>query len=1361
VNIRLALLVALAGVALWFYSMWWRTERRGAPPSSIERRPATPFEYLLGFVTNFFDTLGIGSFAPTTAAFKLRRMMPDEYIPGTLNVGHTSPTFAEAFIFIAAVRVDPALLVSTIGAAVVGAWLGVRLLVRMQRRTLQLIVGAALLIGAATFTMTNLELMPGGGTASALAGWRFGLAVGVHLLLGALLTAGIGLFAPSMMTLALLGLHPLLAFPIMMGACAFVTPVASQRFFSSGRYALGPALGLGIAGVFGVLIAAFVVESMELTTLRWLVVVVVLYAGVMSLRSALSKPGLARAAALCALVALLPWPVRGEGDGLPLSPTRQISFETSEGTWMSVDVSPDGSTIVFDLLGDLYLLPIGGGDSHRLTDGFTFNAQPRFSPDGRRIAFVSDRGGSENLWVMSADGGGAASLSNEADQVFISPEWSPDGTFLVVSKTGKRRDRLVSLWRYGLDGGAGRELLNTDPAGEKWMALGAAFGREPGRVHFAAKPLALVTESPNLGEYQLASLDLATQQLHPVSNVGRGGALRPVLSPDGKWLVYATRHDANTALRLRNLATGEETWLRYPVTRDEQESRHPSWDLHPGSSFTPDSRSLITTAGGKLWQLDIPSGRASPIPFRALVEKRLAPLLSANVKIEEGPTVRARQILHPALSPDGKRLAFGALGAVWVMELPRGKPQRISPEGVDGFQPSWSSDGRSILFGTWRPNSGGHVMRIGGDGRGAAVALTRTAAFYQWPTYSPDGGRIAVVRSSRQAAVDDLLTWGVQDFRPRAGVRAGLHWLPAKGGETKQIVALPYAARPQFAGRDGRIHVHLPVRGDGYGGETHGVTTPIPGLGMYSIDFGGAGWKLDFAQEGLPRELQGQEALLTPDGDGALASDAAGRIHHIDRSGERLATRRLSGLGGDSLSGSPRGADAIYALGSSVFLHDVRSDARREIPVRVEVPRSRAVGTLVLRGARVITMRGDEVIEHADIVIVDGRIAAVGPEGSVRVPVRATVRDVAGKTIVPGFVDAHSHILGGRVVFHPQQPWEFLTHLSHGVTTAFDPSPAPAMITLADRVASGEFRGPRFFGAGPDPHMPDAAGIVDLESARQLISRLKSRGFDAVKQYAFAGRDKRQWVALAAAEQGLRAMTEGNAEVKPAISEILDGYTTHEHYFTMYPLYRDFIELVARSGTAYNPTLLIAHGANGGEEYFYKTEDLVHDAKMRAFMPPMLINWMARRRDQIWMKGMVDDEYPFRGYAQAAGRISRAGGRVGVGSHGQLQGLGYHWEMWALAEGMAPHETLRAATLHGAHSIGLGQELGSIETGKIADLLVLDRNPLESIRNTRSLRYLMQGGRLLEAGTLEELWPQRRSFEFSKWWPEEPLLAQY
>jgi uncharacterized membrane protein YfcA len=284
-SVRWSLLLALLALNAVFAAAVFRFARR-----RHFRADFTPGDVALGFGVSFFDTLGIGSFAPSTSLFKLRGRPADELIPGTLTIGLNASALAETLIFVTAVLVDPALLVTMVGAAAAGAWLGAGIVSQLPRRTIQLCMGCALLIGATVFAATNLHILPAGGVAMGLAGWRFGMAVAANFALGALMTAGIGPYAPSMIVLALLGLNPLGAFPIMMATCGVGQPLAGLRFLKSGRFDWGVSVGMTCGGVFGVLLAAYVVKSLPLVALRWLVVGVVLYAAVAMLQSARRQP---------------------------------------------------------------------------------------------------------------------------------------------------------------------------------------------------------------------------------------------------------------------------------------------------------------------------------------------------------------------------------------------------------------------------------------------------------------------------------------------------------------------------------------------------------------------------------------------------------------------------------------------------------------------------------------------------------------------------------------------------------------------------------------------------------------------------------------------------------------------------------------------------------------------------------------------------------------------------------------------------------------------------------------------------------------------------------------------------------------
>jgi Tol biopolymer transport system component len=1049
-------------------------------------------------------------------------------------------------------------------------------------------------------------------------------------------------------------------------------------------------------------------------------------------------------------------PSRSPVEGLPLTPARTLNFSTDEGTWISTDISPDGQTLVFDLLGDLYILPITGGKARALTRGMAFDTQPRFSPDGRQIVFVSDRDGSENVWIMRTDGSGARQLTFGKDTVFISPEWTPDGEAVIAVKAGVVRNSLMELWLYSVADEKSVCLVNGQNNG--LTALGPAFGADPRFLYFSQKAASLQTYYPQIGEYQLAVYDRQTGEIHPDSNA-QGGGMRPVLSPDGRWLVYATRFDAATGLRLRDLQTGEETWLAYPVQFDAQEAQHASWDLMPGSSFTPDSLDLITTIEGKIWKVGIPDGRRTLVPFIAEVEQPIGPAFHPEIRIDGSP-VHARRLSDPKLSPDGKKAVFSALGRLWLVDLDDPTPHRLTGDDTGEFQPAFSPDGRYIVYATWKNmKEAGHLYRIGTNGESRPERLTENAAYYGYPTYSPEGDRIVFVSMSRQAWIEDLLSLG-SDLYPRSEPRVELGWIPAEGGEIRRIARLDDLGCPHFIRSDReRVYIYQkPAR----------ATAPRGGLVSIRLDGSdlrshlratvyGAKWPVD--QVLLAPAVN--RALIQADRQIYLA-DLPPRLEEpltLSVSGpEPLSSvRKISAVGGEFAGWSCDGDEICFSLGASLFRYDLKTEALKETKVRIELPRYVPKGSVVLRGGRAITMRGDEILSPCDIVIEGNRIVAVGSPGSVAIPPGSQIIDVAGKTILPGFIDVHNH-QGTPQETRIIQPWEFISSLAYGVTTGYDPGAAGAsLVDYADMVETGQLVGPRFFGAGALLFPALVEKLENLAEAKDLVRRYYAEyGLNNVKEYSFGGRRKRQLLVMAARELGLPVHAEGNGETKPGITEIIDGYAVHHHYFTFFPLYRDIVELLARSGAAYVPTLLITHGAQGAEEFYYAEGPVHDDPKLRLFTPHPFLDRETRRREQPWQRWMVREEYVFPRLAKSAGDVLRAGGKVGVGAHGQRQGIGFHWEMWSLATGMSNHDVLRAATLIGAEISGLEHDLGTIEIGKLADLVVLDKDPLENIRNTNSIRYVIKNGVVYTGDTLTEIWPQHKERSWLEGWSTDP-----
>jgi hypothetical protein len=422
--------------------------------------------------------------------------------------------------------------------------------------------------------------------------------------------------------------------------------------------------------------------------------------------------------------------------------------------------------------------------------------------------------------------------------------------------------------------------------------------------------------------------------------------------------------------------------------------------------------------------------------------------------------------------------------------------------------------------------------------------------------------------------------------------------------------------------------------------------------------------------------------------------------------------------------------------------------------ITIEFDRDIPPGTVLLQGARVITMNGKEIFESGDVLVHQNRIQAVGPLGTLDVPADAEVLDLRGKTIVPGFVDTHAH-LRPAWGFHKTQPWQYLANLAYGVTTTRDPQTGTTdVLTYSDFVDQGQILGPRIYSTGPGVFWDEP--LKDLDEARNIMRRY-SDYYDTktIKMYVAGNREQRQWLIIAARELKLMPTTEGSLNLKLNLTQILDGYPGHEHNFPIYPVYKDVLDLTNQSRTLYTPTLLVSYGGPFAENFWYTTEEVHDDAKLRRFTPHETIDASTLRRP--WFRR---EQYVFEDQAVFVKNLVEAGGRVGVGSHGQLQGLGYHWELWSMASGgLDPHDALRVATTVGADGLGLSGDLGSVEPGKLADLVILDANPLQDLRHTNDIGMVMKNGRLYSGDTLDEVWPRQKPLDRQHWWADEPQTA--
>ena len=1070
-----------------------------------------------------------------------------------------------------------------------------------------------------------------------------------------------------------------------------------------------------------------------------------------------------------------------ENENLPLPVDRTVAMDMTEGSWISLDVSPDGETIVFDYLGDLFTIPIGGGDATQLTSGMAFDAQPRFSPDGARIVYTSDYDGGQNIWIRSLDGSDTTQISRGAANRAESPEWLPDGDYIVASMGGFRGGGLPKLKLFHVDGGSGIQLV---PEPDNLKMLGAAVSAD-GRYIWYARRTGDWTYNAQFPQYQLEAYDRESGERYTRSS-RYGSAIRPVLSPDGRWLVFGTRHEEHTGLVIRDLGSGDERWLAYPVQHDDQESRA-TLDVLPGMSFTPDSRHLVASYGGKIWKLPVDGGDAEEIPFRVQFDLTLGPRVDFDYPIEDTPTFTVRQIRDAAPSPAGDRLAFTALDRLWVSGADGSNVERLTDADMSEHFATWSPDGEWIAYSTWDGNEG-HLYKVRSDGGGDPVRLTRDAAVYFAPAWGP-GDRIVAVRGLMRA----YETQGEGGAPGSEIVWVSANPDGAEGGPATLIAPTDGRANPHFVEGNDRIHLFrfpdalVSIRWDGTDEKEHvKVRGPTPqgstqGLSPSTIEMAPRG---DQALAEIQREIYTvtvPRAGVTP------------TINVSNPDNASFPARRVTDIGGEFPAWSGDGRTVHFSLGNAHFSYDLdaaqayedsveaaeaEEEAEEETDeeagaeaeeeeeeeeedegyraaehrILIEAPRDIPTGVAVLRGGRAITMNGDEVIENADIVVRNHRIEAVGATGSVAVPDDAVVFDIGGRTVVPGYVDTHAH-LRARDQLHRTDVWPYLANLAYGVTTTRDPQTGNTeVLSYADMVRTGSVLGPRVYSTGPGVFWQD--GIDTEEEARNVLSRYADY-FDTktIKMYVAAARKGRQHIIMAARELGLMPTTEGSLNLRQNLTETLDGYPGLEHSIPIFPVYDDYVRLFAETGRVYTPTLLVSYGGPWAENYFYSRENPHDDPKLRRFVPHDEVDSRTLRRPQ-WFR---EDQHVFSRHGEFVRNLVDAGGKAGVGSHGQLQGLGYHWELWAMAaDDMDEHDALRTATIFGAEAIGLDRDLGSIEAGKLADLVILTANPLDDLRNTNAIEQVMLNGRLYDADTLDEIHPRQRPLAPLWWWDDEP-----
>jgi Tol biopolymer transport system component len=1011
---------------------------------------------------------------------------------------------------------------------------------------------------------------------------------------------------------------------------------------------------------------------------------------------------------------------------------------------MSLDVSPDGKSIAFDLLNDIYTIPAAGGVATLVHGGPATQRIPSFSPDGTRLLYLSDADGVDNIWTSKIDGSDARQISREDNAMLASPTWTAKGDGVIAARTKTTFQQMYGseMRLYDLAGGEGRVVVEAPANGRD---VEEARPSPDGRYVYYSERITKshIYVDANHMNFAIKRRDLQTGEVTQLVD-GFGGAVDPAVSDDGKRLAFVRRVGARTVLFVYDIKSGEQRPVFDGLDRDDMADFVPQGQYYPRFDWFPDNRHVAIWAQGKIFKIDVETGERTEIPFSVTSKHRITDTFMAKTDLAPSE-VTVRTMRQIAQAPDGKSMIVTALDHLW-RKTGEGVPVRLTDAVANEQDPAFSRDGKQLAYVEWDDEKGASLKVGPASGKGAKVIATSTGMIRD-PSFSVDGKAIAY----RIQAADKSMG----GYRAKAGV----YIIPTAGGEGKLLAA--GGETPVISPDGKRVYFVL----TDYDGIDNSASQRLE-----SVTLDG----LDKRVHAKTPDADTTDMRISPDLKWLAFRDRqqyyvmpyveTGSTLSVSALSDEVPALKLTDRGGYSLTWAGDSSKLYWTLGEEIFSTD---PARYRTPeaglpqavskLGLTVPADVPEGALAFTHARLITMKGDEVITDGTVVIERNKIAAIGG-ASTAIPAGAKVIDATGKTIMPGLIEMHGHIdcCYGTGAVPQKQPTRYAA-MAFGVTTAFDPySNEQSTYESTEAQEAGVIVSPRWIGSGlviygrtrkaDYTYVP----ISTYADAQAAMARKKALGGIVIKSYKQPFRYQRQMLVKAAREQNIMVAVEGESHYYNNISMILDGHTVMEHNLPLNNYYDDVVQLMAASGIHNTPVLNVVFGELFGENYMYQRTRSWDDPKVKTYVQETISSYSPLSvpgGGAPYVRGMTtihasDEIYNIGVLAvsRATKKLDDAGVGISVGSHGDFPGLGMHWEMQMLADGgMSNQRVLRAATMGGAEKLGFSQQLGSLETGKLADLIVLEKNPLEDIGNTNSVTYTMINGRLYDAMTMNEI----------------------